>query len=239
MTDHPSPDREREEPHETTLGEEAVRDRVPSGGGQSRSLDATGEIVVGIDGSEQSNLALEWATHEAQRRGASIVLLHAMEIGGYADTGVSRPPPSELTEIARRCAAALLVGAAHRVELLAPAIRVTAEYVPTTAATAPIAALRRKAIAETGAAMIARPAATIRSRRTANGMTVQGGHSATTATSGRPAVSETSSAAMTNASFVSSSKSGVRSTSMTIGVRISATPSRANSAMTAPPVALF
>ncbi|KQN82130.1 hypothetical protein ASE90_10570 [Sphingomonas sp. Leaf67] len=58
-------------------------------------------------------------------------------------------------------------------------------------------------------------------------------------TSGRPAVSETSPAAMTNASFVSSSKSGVRSTSMTIGVRIGATPSRANSATTAPPVALF
>ena len=48
-----------------------------------------GEIVVGVDGSEGSARALEWATAEARLRGAPLVLLHAWDVpAAIAETTV-------------------------------------------------------------------------------------------------------------------------------------------------------
>lgn len=87
MTDHPSPDHERRERHDPTLGAEALRRRVPAGGRESRSLDATGEIVVGIDGSEQSLGALRWAAREARRRGRPLRLVTAYSMPVFSGSG--------------------------------------------------------------------------------------------------------------------------------------------------------
>lgn len=42
----------------------------------------TGRIVVGYDGSEQSCAAVDWASAEAQRRGLSLTVLHAVDYLG-------------------------------------------------------------------------------------------------------------------------------------------------------------
>lgn len=53
-----------------------------------------GHIVVGIDGSDDSRRALDWAFDEAQRRGATLVLVHAWE---YPLTYEVVPPDMEQT----------------------------------------------------------------------------------------------------------------------------------------------
>lgn len=97
MTQRPFPDRDREEPHKRRLGEEAVRPR----GEGSGALDATGEIVVGIDGSEQSLGALRWAAREARRRGRPLRLVTAYSLpvfsGSGFDTGYATVDEAALT----------------------------------------------------------------------------------------------------------------------------------------------
>ncbi len=45
------------------------------------SHDASGWIVVGVDGSEHSRRALHWALQEAKLRGVGCVLVHAWDYG--------------------------------------------------------------------------------------------------------------------------------------------------------------
>lgn len=66
-----------------TFGSEAVK-------AQDQGVDLTqisGEIVVGIDGSEQSYGALLWAEREAQRRGTAIRLVTAYSLPVFTGTG--------------------------------------------------------------------------------------------------------------------------------------------------------
>lgn len=127
MTDHPSPDRERDERHETSLGEEAVRHRIPAGGGQGRSLDATGEVVVGIDGSAQSIGALLWAAREARRRGRAVRLVTAYSMpvfsGSGFDTGYATVDEAALTHGVEE----LLNHAADQVRHVGVELRATVE----------------------------------------------------------------------------------------------------------------
>lgn len=62
-----------------------------------------GRIVVGVDGSERAQGALEWAIDEARRRGAVLEVVHAWQLpvntGMYAGTPVY---PSSAEELARR-----------------------------------------------------------------------------------------------------------------------------------------
>jgi nucleotide-binding universal stress UspA family protein len=44
------------------------------------TIDRTAPVVVGIDGSTAGNKAMEWAADEAQRRGASLVVVHAGDV---------------------------------------------------------------------------------------------------------------------------------------------------------------
>ncbi|MEX5302324.1 universal stress protein [Kocuria sabuli] len=124
MTDHPSPG--REERHEPSLGEEAVRRRLPSGG-QRRGLDAAGEVVVGIDGSEQSLGALRWAAREARRRGLPVRMVTAYSLpvfsGSGFDTGYATVDEAALT----RGVEELLNHAAEQVGAVGVELRATVE----------------------------------------------------------------------------------------------------------------
>ena len=48
-------------------------------------------IVVGIDGSEISQRALEWAVEEARLRGAKVTILHAWSMGFIAASAFAAP----------------------------------------------------------------------------------------------------------------------------------------------------
>nr|WP_255396258.1 universal stress protein [Kocuria sp. CNJ-770] len=125
MTDHPSP--EREERRDTSLGEEAVRRRSPAAGGQGRALDATGEVVVGVDGSEQSLGALRWAAREARRRGLPVRLVTAYSMpvfsGSGFDTGYATVDEAALTQGVEE----LLNHAADQVRPVGVELRATVE----------------------------------------------------------------------------------------------------------------
>ena len=67
----------------------------------------TGRIVVGYDGSEAAGAALDWAAAEAQRRGLSLTVLHAMDYIEVTpgSTGVTSPLPDLRPEVIGRIAA--------------------------------------------------------------------------------------------------------------------------------------
>ena len=58
----------------------------------------TGRIVAGVDGSKQSEVALEWAIDEADRHGADLVVLHAWEYP-YRMTSEGYAPGSDLAQV--------------------------------------------------------------------------------------------------------------------------------------------
>jgi nucleotide-binding universal stress UspA family protein len=67
-----------------------VRDHEPTLGGETME-----RIVVGIDGSETSQRALEWAAEEARLRGASLEVVHAWHmpyLGVYPMAGTGLDP---------------------------------------------------------------------------------------------------------------------------------------------------
>ncbi|MFI7480847.1 universal stress protein [Kocuria sp. M1R5S2] len=125
MTDHPSPD--RDDRHDPSLGEEAMRHRLLPGSEAQRSLDATGEIVVGIDGSEQSLGALRWAAREARRRDRPLRLVTAYSLpvfsGSGFDTGYATVDEAALT----RGVQELLDHAADQVRDVGVELRATVE----------------------------------------------------------------------------------------------------------------
>lgn len=68
---------------EASFGEQAVAERA-----RRMSLgDASGEVIVGLDGSEQSYGALAWAVAEAQRRKAPVRLVTAYSLPVFTGTG--------------------------------------------------------------------------------------------------------------------------------------------------------
>ena len=95
---------------------------------------SNGEIVVGVDGSEHSYRALEWALGEARTRGVGVLLVHAFELSGFATEELFATP--ELLDLHRGIAEQLLDRVVHRARYLAPDVRVTAElhYGPAAAA---------------------------------------------------------------------------------------------------------
>jgi nucleotide-binding universal stress UspA family protein len=87
-------------------------------------------ILVGLDGSEQSRCALEWAAGEAALRSAPLHLLHAIP---WPLLGIPIDPHrTDAWENAQR----LLVDAERRATDLAPCVEVTSELVKDSPATA-------------------------------------------------------------------------------------------------------
>lgn len=80
-----------------------------------------GRIVVGVDGSEQSEAALRWAVDAARLRGATVEAVHAYEpmpmVGyGFAPAPVATDMVEEMAQTARQDAKRLVDEAIRRVE---------------------------------------------------------------------------------------------------------------------------
>jgi nucleotide-binding universal stress UspA family protein len=80
-----------------------------------------GAVVVGVDGSPSSDLAVDWAVEEADRRRLPLHLLHVF-VQDYPMTVGLPPRVEDLSTIAE----SVMADAAERVARLAPDLRVTA-----------------------------------------------------------------------------------------------------------------
>jgi nucleotide-binding universal stress UspA family protein len=82
------------------------------------------DIVVGVDGSTESDAALRWAALEAQRHGAKLTVLHAYEPGSY---GIRTPLEETHQQDLRRIAEAIVDSAVTEARSLAPGPHVSGE----------------------------------------------------------------------------------------------------------------
>lgn len=62
---------------------------------------ATGLIVVGVDGSDHSVAALEWAIDEARRRGSKVEVLHSWQYLPVVAEPMAGAPPIPFEELAQ------------------------------------------------------------------------------------------------------------------------------------------
>jgi nucleotide-binding universal stress UspA family protein len=81
-------------------------------------------IIVGVDGSGESDAALRWAASEAQRHGAKLTVLHAYEPGEFA---IHTPLEDAHHRDIDRIATAIVDSCVTEVHSLAPAVRVWGE----------------------------------------------------------------------------------------------------------------
>jgi len=82
------------------------------------------DIVVGLDGSTESDAALRWAAHEAQRHGARLTVLHAHDPVQHAyDTPLEEVYERGLVHIAK----VIVDSAVTEVRSLEPAVPVHGE----------------------------------------------------------------------------------------------------------------
>jgi nucleotide-binding universal stress UspA family protein len=81
-------------------------------------------IIVGVDGSAESDVALRWAAHEAHRHGATLTVLHAYE---QAEYGIRTPLNDAYHGDSQRVATAIVDSAVTEVRALTPAVRVWGE----------------------------------------------------------------------------------------------------------------
>jgi nucleotide-binding universal stress UspA family protein len=125
MTEHPSPDPERRERSDPRPGGEEAPRHGSSRGEGNRS--AAGEVVVGIDGTEQSIGALRWAAREARRRGCSVRMVTAYSppvfSGSGFDTGYAMVDEATLA----RGVEEMLEHAAEQIRGVAVPLRATLE----------------------------------------------------------------------------------------------------------------
>jgi nucleotide-binding universal stress UspA family protein len=100
----------------------------------------TREIIVGVDGSAESDAALRWAAHEGQRHGANVIVLHAYEPG---ELGIRTPLEDTYHKDLHTIAQAIVDSAVTEVRSLAPAVRVWGETTSSGAAAALISAAEK------------------------------------------------------------------------------------------------
>lgn len=83
-----------------------------------------GSIVVGVDGSEQSDQALVWAVRQAGLEHRTLTLVHAAHLNAGGDTGLVGLDVGQLLEDLRLWGRELLRTATDRVTALDPEVRV-------------------------------------------------------------------------------------------------------------------
>lgn len=81
------------------------------------------ELVVGIDGSPHSERALTWAAHEAARRGAAVLVIHAYDYPVAAATPIAASTMADI----RAQAEELVAAAVANVRASAPGVPVRGE----------------------------------------------------------------------------------------------------------------
>jgi nucleotide-binding universal stress UspA family protein len=84
----------------------------------------TNEIVVGTDGTGSSKAAMQWAAHEAQRRGVVLRIVHAFDWEWHS---ARYSIGAEYVDIARQLADAVTETAIEQAREVAPAVRVEAD----------------------------------------------------------------------------------------------------------------
>jgi nucleotide-binding universal stress UspA family protein len=84
---------------------------------------ATKPVVVGVDGSEESLLAAEWAALEAKRHGLSLRIVSAPPVMQWMHA--YQVSPATVADTLRRASARALEGAVARVEEVAPGLEIT------------------------------------------------------------------------------------------------------------------
>jgi nucleotide-binding universal stress UspA family protein len=87
---------------------------------------APGAVVVGVDGSPASEVALRWAAEEAHRHGRGLFLVHALAWPTYAAAS-GLPPAAWADDDLRHNAEAILRRAAEQAHGIAPDVPVHAE----------------------------------------------------------------------------------------------------------------
>ena len=90
-------------------------------------------LIVGVDGSESSLRAVDWAADEASRSGVGLRIVHASLWERY-ETAVSSADPESLSEQA--LAEDIAASAAERARLRAPGVEIRAEVLPEDAVSA-------------------------------------------------------------------------------------------------------
>ncbi len=83
------------------------------------------EIVVGVDGSESAELALDFAAEEAAARGALLRVIYAWEVPPPDQDGIPGEP--EVFASQQRMAMEIVENAVHRVHELQPDVRCDGE----------------------------------------------------------------------------------------------------------------
>lgn len=86
----------------------------------------TPELIVGIDGSPESEQALVWAAHEAARRYAELLVLNVYD---WHDTGRATPMGAPLVADAREHAEQLVANAVDTVRAMIPDVAVRGQAV--------------------------------------------------------------------------------------------------------------
>ncbi|MFW0109347.1 universal stress protein [Rothia sp. P13129] len=112
-----------QESTQKTFGHQAVESR-------EKNYDVTqfsGEIVVGIDGSEQSYGALRWAVNEARRRGTPVRLVTAYSLPIFTGTGFEAGYSVVDEQALREGVAQILDEAYSRVDTTGVELRATVE----------------------------------------------------------------------------------------------------------------
>ncbi|MGW4380143.1 universal stress protein [Kitasatospora sp. NPDC004531] len=104
-------------------------------------------VIVGVDGSEPGAEAAEWAAREAERRGDSLHLVHAVNTGTVT---LSPRTGATVTDMILREAAELLEAIRAGLQAAHPTLRITGDVVPGDAAEAVLTAAEHAGLAVLG-----------------------------------------------------------------------------------------
>jgi nucleotide-binding universal stress UspA family protein len=108
-------------------------------------------LVVGVDGSEPSLHAVDWAADEAGRHGCPLRIVHASLWERYESEALADAPgtgPDVVTE--RDLVEGIVAGAAQRARQRAPTLEISTDVVPEDPASALLSEARRAAAIVTG-----------------------------------------------------------------------------------------